>query len=148
VSETPQDTCPTGTAALSAQTEACRALAAENERLRRERAAMYAENVTLEAERDAALAVIARVTAWRDELASNRGGWDQDIAAKLTELLTAAAVPTEPPHKDHNPWDASCSRNGMGEPTREGAVCHRCHPRYDEPAAPATGTTSPQEPTP
>jgi len=54
------------------------------------------------AERDAALlnawrdqalaaqAAVASVRAWRDELALSRGGWDADIAAKLTELLAPA----------------------------------------------------------
>jgi predicted methyltransferase len=64
-----------GTAALSAQTEACRALSAENEQLR---------------------AVVARVTAWRDELARDRGGWDGDIAEWVTDLLDAPAAPKEP----------------------------------------------------
>ena len=64
-----------GAVALSAQTEACRALSAENEQLR---------------------AVVARVTAWRDELARDRGGWDGDIAEWVTDLLDAPAAPKEP----------------------------------------------------
>ena len=28
----------------------------------------------------------------------------------------------------HDPWDANCSKNGVGEPTREGARCAVCNP--------------------
>jgi hypothetical protein len=47
-------------------------------------------------ERDAALATLERVRAWRDELAQNRGGWDGDLAEWVTDLLAAPAAPKEP----------------------------------------------------
>ena len=102
------------------------------------------------------------IHSWLTYEAATRGAlaaWQQMCAERYHQLIQAA-TPKEPTpaqllpdgeritddngdelehgtesDQEHNPWDASCSRNGMGEPTRGGAVCHRCHPRYDEPAA-------------
>jgi hypothetical protein len=47
-----------------------------------------------QARKDAA--AIARIVAWRDELARNTGGWDADIAAEITRILAAAALGGDP----------------------------------------------------
>jgi hypothetical protein len=52
-------------------------------------------------ERDAALATVARVQAWRDQLADQSRNSDSDlydsaVAEYLTELLTPPAAPKEP----------------------------------------------------
>jgi hypothetical protein len=58
----------------------------------KERSIQYFRARDAEAQRDAALAKLAAVEAWRDDLARNTGGHDRDIAAKITLLLDGAAL--------------------------------------------------------
>lgn len=54
----------------------------------------------------------------------------------MTDDTPGRSTPT-PDEPLHNPWDASCSRNGFGEPSREGARCLVCFP-----ARPPVGDTT------
>lgn len=56
----------------------------------------------------------------------------------MTDDKPGRSTPT-PDEPLHNPWDASCSRNGFGEPSREGERCLVCFPARP-PVGDTTGT--------
>ena len=97
-----------GTAALSVQTEACRALSARAEEAEYVTRQQAKQNQALRAERDAALAVIARVREMHRPSMDSFGPTceicGEDVGRDVTDQYPcatvqalAAAVPTEPP---------------------------------------------------